>query len=615
MNRKVLLIEPNYKNKYPPMGLMKLATYFRKCGDDVRFFKGNLKEFSAKLLCEEFLQEIGENNWERYTNKLVEHIKTGKFSPIDGIPNFRGSEDEDILKKYRIHYRNENFTKFDFVGVTTLFTFYWKETIETINYAKKLCKSPEENLMIGGIASTILPNEIERKTGIKPYLNAQKGGLLDTAGVIDKDNPDIIDELPLDYSILDEIDYKYPASNAYFAYMTRGCPRNCSFCAVSQLEPKYKNYIGLQEQITIAEKRFGAKKDLLLMDNNVFASDCFDTIIDEIKACGFERGATYLPVSEYEIAIENLRGNDNENQPYNERAYKKKMVELYDKISEKLPEDKQGEFYLKRENLNLLYAETASISSIFEFDDVARPLHEKHFKRLKRSRYIDFNQGVDARLVSEQKMKKLSEINIRPLRIAFDHYSQRDVYEKAIRLAVKYGIKDLSNYLLYNFDDTPEELYYRMRINIDLCEEPELGVNIYSFPMKYQPISDSEFYWNRDYIGKHWNRKFIRAIQAVLNSTKGKIGRGKKFFEEAFGKDIEGFHKILLMPEAFIIHRFKYKDNLTAEWWNKFCALSETQREALKKIVAKNIFDDNIKTGDVIVDEVLDYYRVKRDSH
>ena len=29
MNRKVLLVEPNYKNKYPPMGLMKLATYYR----------------------------------------------------------------------------------------------------------------------------------------------------------------------------------------------------------------------------------------------------------------------------------------------------------------------------------------------------------------------------------------------------------------------------------------------------------------------------------------------------------------------------------------------------------------------------------------------------------
>ena len=57
MNRKVLLIEPNYKNKYPPMGLMKIATYFRRCGDDVRFFKGDLKQLAARILCEEFYTE------------------------------------------------------------------------------------------------------------------------------------------------------------------------------------------------------------------------------------------------------------------------------------------------------------------------------------------------------------------------------------------------------------------------------------------------------------------------------------------------------------------------------------------------------------------------------
>ena len=158
-------------------------------------------------------------------------------------------------------------------------------------------------------------------------------------------------------------------------------------------------------------------------------------------------------------------------------------------------------------------------------------------------------------VVTDETMKKLSEINIRPLRIAFDHYEQKDIYIKAIRTAAKYGIKDLSNYLLYNFLDKPDDLYYRMRINVDLCEE--LGVTIYSFPMKYHPIDDPDFFRNRDYIGKHWCRKFIRAVQAVLNATKGKIGKGKDFFEEAFGRNINEFYDILWMPETFIIFRMK----------------------------------------------------------
>ena len=77
--------------------------------------------------------------------------------------------------------------------------------------------------------------------------------------------------------------------------------------------------------------------------------------------------------------------------------------------------------------------------------------------------------------------------------------------------------------MLYNFHDKPEHLYYRMKMNVDMCDE--LAANIYSFPMKYHPINDPEFFMNRDFIGKHWNRKFIRAIQAVLNSTKGKVGK------------------------------------------------------------------------------------------
>jgi hypothetical protein len=582
------------------MGLMKLATYYRKRGDDIRFFKGDLKYFGAQLLCEEFLSEVNDPKLGKQVPKLIEHIKTGKFAPLDAIPNFRNSEQDLLLKKYRLRFRDSMFPQFDVVAVTTLFTFYWSETVNTINYAKKFC-SKTGRMLVGGIAASVLHAQVLQETEIEPIC-----GLLNKPGMLDADSEDIIDELPLDYSILEEITYQYPARNAYLAYMTHGCPNKCPFCAVPRLEPKFKDYIGMKDQIQQASERFGPQKDLLLMDNNVFASKYFEKIIDEIKECGFERGATYIPESGYDIAIKNLRDG------YNVRAYTRNLIGLYDRISDKLPETEQADFYLKREERNLLYSEVATPESIIEFDDIARPLYQKHFKRLKRMRIIDFNQGVDARLVTNKKMEKLAEINIRPLRFAFDHYSMKDIYEKAIRTAAKHNIKDLSNYLLYNFEDEPDDLYHRMRINVDLCDE--LGVTIYSFPMKYHPIDDPDYFYNREYIGEHWNRKFIRSVQAVLNATKGKIGRGKSFFEEAFGKDIDEFHKILWMPEAFIIHRFKYKDNLTAEWWEKYNRLNSVQLNRLKEIVAVNIFDETTVTGDVAIDKVLKYYQVKRDS-
>lgn len=277
----------------------------------------------------------------------------------------------------------------------------------------------------------------------------------------------------------------------------------------------------------------------------------------------------------------------------------------------------------------MLYPETVKKNAVLEFHETAKKYYDKFFKFGKRVRHIDFNQGVDARLVTDEKMAKLSEINIYPLRIAFDHYEQREIYIKAIKTAAKYGIKNLSNYLLYNFRDKPEELYYRMRINVELCEE--LDVTIYSFPMKYHPIDDPAFYNNRNYIGEHWNRKFIRAIQAVLNSTKGKIGRGIDFFEEAFGCNVEEFEKILWMPETFIIYRRKYDAklrerlaerytshsdddcDLANEWWEKFRSLSPKRKEKAQKIIALNQFgDSDITTTDKKVLEVLEYYKIRR---
>lgn len=627
MNRKVLLIEPNYKNKYPPMGLMKLATYYRMVGDDVRFYKGDLRSLAVDLICEDLINHLNiiipDVFWKEYYPILFQFIKLGKYSILENDEIFENEVVLDAVKEYRKKYRNkEYFTKprFDKVGITTLFTFYWDITIDTINFAKRLCKN-QEDVMVGGIMSSLLPDEVFEATDIKPF-----PGLLNHPGDIDADNDLIIDELPLDYSILEEIDYVYPANNAYFAYMTRGCVNKCKFCAVPKLEPQYCDYIGLKQRIEFTDKRFGARKDLLLLDNNVLASKCYNQIIDEIKDCGFGVGATYTPPDEYEITINNLKDS------YNDRAYIRKVVKIYEEIFDKLTdESERGEFYFRIEEAHCHHYYTASKENILALDEYVRPLYEKTHKRGKRKRIVDFNQGIDSRLITDENMTKLAEVNIYPLRIAFDHWKLKDVYEKSIRTAVKSGIKSLSNYLLYNFEDKPEELYYRLRMNVDLCEE--LDASIYSFPMKYHPINDKEFFMNRNYIGKHWNRKFIRAVQAVLNSTKGKIGRGVDFFEEAFGKDVDEFKKILWMPETFIIYRriydkklrerlaeryttvTKHDCDLANEWWDKFTALSPKKLETAKEIIARNKFKDgDFECDDSDILEVLSYYRITRND-
>ena len=280
----------------------------------------------------------------------------------------------------------------------------------------------------------------------------------------------------------------------------------------------------------------------------------------------------------------------------------------------KCDEEKQKEIYQILNENKLLSVHTTRKDKIIELNDYFAPLFEKICSKIPRLRYVDFNQGIDARLINETNIQKLAEIPIRPLRIAFDSWKYRKIYEKAIRLAANHGIKEMSNYLLYNYDEWPVELYYRLKLNIDLCEE--LNVNIYSFPMKYHPIKDSRYFRNRNYTGKHWNRKYVRAIQAILNSTKGKVGKGKSFFEEAFGRNEAEFEKLLYMPEAMIIYREYYKSNgMVEKWWNAFNALSSEKLNMVKSIIHNNDFNDIASlTEDPEMLAVLEYYTIQRED-
>ena len=486
--KKVLLIEPNYSNKYPPIGLMKLSTYYKNLGGwEVTFFKGDLKMFVIERIADRCIEEFNyidsTIDWFLKRDEFIEYIKTRKKEVIERLAIERSDMELILLAKlddWKNYYWKGTWKdnpEWDRVGVTTLFTFYWDITVETINFAKLLVKK-KKDLMVGGVLASIQPKELEEATGIKPWV-----GILGKPGVLDKGDTQIIDNLPLDYSILDEIEYKYPMSNAFYGYMTRGCIRHCAFCAVPTLEDKYIPYIPLKDRLDAVREVYGDQKDLLLMDNNVLASENLKDIIDDIVASGFGKGAKFVQPDMLEISIRNLQNG------VNDRAYIRKSQALIAEFYQKLKPMKGDESYevykvMARYHINKL-ATTKKENLIAAYEEI-KDIYKRHQHPVPRARYVDFNQGVDARLFTEEIVELLSRIAIRPLRIAFDDIKTFPSYNKAIRMSAAAGLKDFINYLLYNFVDKPLDLYQRLRINVELCDE--LNVNIYSFPMKYHPI-------------------------------------------------------------------------------------------------------------------------------
>ena len=400
---RVLLIEPGYRNKYPPLGLMKIASYHSERGDFVRFVKG---------------------------------------------------EDASVL-----------FEAWDRAYVTTLFSFEWRRTAKAVDYAIQAVGNRPDRVFVGGISASLMHEDYvgePRWAGVRFIKGLLDGPPASSLG-LSHDNFDFgaddiegtpIEERVPDYSILDQIEYKYPVRDAYFGYASRGCVRKCSFCGVPKLEGAQREMPPLSQLVDGVRKAHGEKKDLVLMDNNITASSRFREVIAEIRDLGFTPGA--------------------------------KMT-------------RQGE--------------------------------------LSKARRVDFNQGVDARILAKSDMylKEMATICVSPLRIAFDHLGLRKVYEVAIRMAADNGLKSLSNYMLYNFMDTPSDLHQRMKLNIAL--NVELGIRIWSFPMRYQPVTLKD----RSHVGKHWNAYFLRSFQIMLQATHGVVSGNPQFFSRAYGDDHEEF--------------------------------------------------------------------------
>jgi len=157
--------------------------------------------------------------------------------------------------------------------------------VQTIEFYKKAVKSPTD-VFVGRVMASLVGDELKIETGVTVI-----HGLLDQPDMLRIKSRYIVDHLSPDYSLLDEIDYKYPVSNAYFGYATCGCPNRCPFCAVPKLEPQFCGYAPLRDQVEGIESAYGIQKDLVLLDNNILTSNRFKRIIYDIIDLGFEKGA------------------------------------------------------------------------------------------------------------------------------------------------------------------------------------------------------------------------------------------------------------------------------------------------------------------------------------
>ena len=236
-------------------------------------------------------------------------------------------------------------------------------------------------------------------------------------------------------------------------------------------------------------------------------------------------------------------------------------------------------------------------------------------RRIIKKRYVDFNQGLDARLLcmNPEKVRLISKVAVKPIRIAFDYADDEfvKIYEKCMWLIAKNGIKYASNYILFNYTDGPNELYKRLKINVLLnnkFEDQGLITRIFSFPMKYSPIFQEEAK-DRKHIGKKWSHKQLRGIQCILNATHGLVGPKLLFFYKAFGKNQKEFNMLLWMPDKYILYRNEnIKNGNSGRWKKLYIQLNSKERSEFHKLIGDNIFTGK-HTYNSIIMKLLKCYR------
>lgn len=183
---------------------------------------------------------------------------------------------------------------------------------------------------------------------------------------------------------------------------------------------------------------------------------------------------------------------------------------------------------------------------------------------------VDFNQGLDARLITKDVIEKLAKMKLLCVRLAYDHDNMNPYVEEAIKMLSEKGIRRRSIfvYILYNFDDDPESFFRRVRNVL------EWGAVVY--PMRFEPLNALER-WK--HVGSKWTKKKLEVVEAFRRI----YGYGGTF--PPYTWLVERFRKAESFDEAFKLpHKGEHEKRVNKPYYASW------QREKDWRKVVKHIF-------------------------
>lgn len=130
--------------------------------------------------------------------------------------------------------------------------------------------------------------------------------------------------------------------------------------------------------------------------------------------------------------------------------------------------------------------------------------YDKVMDSLKPISYVDFNQGLDARLLKPHHIDRLKELDKPMLRFAWDDVNDEGVVTDAINRVVDAGFprSKITIYVLIGNSDTPEDALYRLVMLRDVLK-------VVTFPMRFQPLYALRF---NKYVAPGWTDRELKRM-------------------------------------------------------------------------------------------------------